>query len=132
MILLVLTGYDLYRGATATTAHGLAAVYIAVSVMFGRDLIRWADERFKYYLIRTGSKPVKRFGLEHSRHYFKGFLKHVGAYLIGSALLLGLVALIDTPPRTTALSGVTQGWAVILGIDLLITTSYFIWPRKQS
>ena len=132
LLLLVLTGVDLYRGAVATAAHGIAAIYIAVSVVFGRDLIRWADDRFRYYVIRSGARPVKRFGREHARHELKGFLKHAGAFLLGSALLLGIVALIDDPDRTAALSAVLRTWGMVLGIDLLITASYWIWPRKPT
>ena len=47
LLLLVLTSYDLYRGATATIAHGIAAIYIGVSVAYGKSMINWADSRFR-------------------------------------------------------------------------------------
>ena len=53
LILIIITSVDLYRGATATIIHGLAAVYIGVSLSFGKSMIKWADERFQYYIAKT-------------------------------------------------------------------------------
>lgn len=132
LILLIITGYDLYNGATATTAHALAAVYIAVSLVFGKSMIRWADERFQYYFLKTGNKPVKRYGMEYAKHYLKGWIQHLIAYAIGVALLLGAAALIAAPERTEALLGVARIWSIVIIVDLVITVSYFIWPRRPQ
>lgn len=43
--LLALTVVDLRGGAEPHAAHGLAAVYLGVSVAFGHQLVRWADVR---------------------------------------------------------------------------------------
>ncbi|WCF05835.1 hypothetical protein NDS46_15690 [Paenibacillus thiaminolyticus] len=130
LILLVTTSIDLYGGATATTAHALAAVYIGVSIAFGKDMIAWADERFRYYVARQGAKPPTRYGIEYAKHYLKGWIRHVLAYLIGAGMLFGLIYFIDDASRTEALSGVTRIWTVIVGIDLIIAISNFIWPKK--
>ncbi|CAH8771099.1 hypothetical protein [Paenibacillus dendritiformis] len=132
LILLITTSIDLYGGATATTAHAVAAVYIGVSIAFGKDMIAWADERFRYYVAKQGSKPLKRYGLEYAKHYLKSWIRHVLAYLIGAGLLFGLIYLIDDASRTEALSGVLRLWTAILGIDLIITISNFIWPKKEK
>jgi hypothetical protein len=132
LILLIITGFDLYRGATATIAHAIAAVYIGVSIGFGKSMIKWADERYRYYVIKEGAKPIKLFGMEHSMHYLKGWGKHVIAYLIGAGLLVGVIFLINDSSRTEAFLGVLQTWTLVLGIDLIITISYFIWPRKKK
>jgi len=131
-ILLVTTGIDLYRGSTASKAHALAAVYIGVSLISGKDIIKWADERFRCYVTKQGSKPARRYGLDYARHQLKGWGKHVLAFLIGSGILYGMITFIGDPSRTTALSGVLKLWAVILVIDLIITLTYFIWPRKEK
>jgi len=131
-ILLVATSIDLHRGATATTAHSLAAVYIAVSLVFGKSMIQWADERFRYFVTKQGSKPVKRYGIEFAKHYFKGWIKHVFAFLIGAGLLFGLITFIDDPSRTEALSDVLKIWTVVVGIDFIIASTYFIWPKKAK
>ncbi|MGG3836890.1 hypothetical protein ABEV00_07645 [Paenibacillus thiaminolyticus] len=132
LILLITTSIDLYSGATATTAHAVAAVYIGVSIAFGKDMIAWADERFRYYVAKQGAKPLKRYGLEYAKHYLKSWIRHVLAYLIGAGLLFGLIYLIDDASRTEALSGVLRLWTAILGIDLIITISNFIWPKKEK
>lgn len=128
-LLLIITGIDLYRGATATKAHAIAAVYIGVSIAFGKSMIQWADERFRYYIVKQGEKPIQRVGLEYAKHYFKGWLRHLLAYCIGASLLLGLVFWINDPTRTEALSAIFKVWSLALGIDFLISISYFIWRK---
>jgi len=132
LILLIITGLDLYYGATATMAHAIAAVYIGVSIGFGKSMIKWADERFRYYVTKEGPKPIKLFEMEHAIHYLKGWGKHVLSYLIGAGLLVGVILLINDVSRTEALFEVLRTWTFVLGIDLIITISYFIWPRKKT
>jgi len=129
VLLLIITLVDLYRGATATKAHAIAAVYIGISIAFGKSMIQWADERFRYYIVKQGEKPIKRVGLEYAKHYFKGWLRHLLAYCIGAGLLLGIVFFINDPTRTEALSTIFKVWSLALGIDLLISISYFIWRK---
>lgn len=131
-ILLVTTSIDLYRGSVASMAHSLAAVYIGVSLIYGKSIIQWADERFRYLVTKEGPQPVKRYGMEYAMHSFRGWIKHVLSFLIGSGILFGLIIFIDDPSRTDALSSVLKTWAVILIIDLFISVSYFIWPRKAK
>ncbi|WP_235857692.1 hypothetical protein [Paenibacillus albiflavus] len=130
LILLVATSIDLYNGATATTAHGIAAVYIGVSIGFGKSMINWADEKFRYYVLKQGDKPARKYGIEHAMHYMKSFIRHIAAFVIGAGLLLAMIYFIDNPTRTEALLGILKIWSVALGVDLIITVSYFLWPRK--
>lgn len=132
LLLLIITGVDLYRGAIATTAHGLAAVYIGVSIAFGKSMIQWADDKFQYYFTKQASGKPKRYGIEHAKHYAKSWLKHLFAFLIGAALLVAMIYFIDDPSRTNALLQITKLWTIVLGIDLLIAASYFIWPKKSK
>jgi len=132
LILVVVTSIDLYRGATATQAHGIAAVYIGVSIAFGKSMIEWADERFQYYWTKKGPKPKKRFGMDYARHYVKGWLRHVVAYAIGAVLLAGMIYLIQDPSRTEVLSGILKTWSLILGVDFLLAVSNFIWPKQEK
>ncbi|GED18203.1 hypothetical protein [Aneurinibacillus migulanus] len=131
-ILLMITGIDLYRGATATQAHAIAAVYIGVSIVYGKSMIHWADERFQYYVTKQGPKPAKRFSMEYARHHLKGWVRHVLAYLIGAGLLVGMIYFINDSSRTDALSGILRIWTIVLGIDFIITISDFIWPKKAK
>ncbi|WP_405099468.1 hypothetical protein [Oceanobacillus sp. FSL H7-0719] len=132
LLLLIITGMDLYRGATATAAHAIAAVYIGVSIGFGKSMIKWADERFRYYVAKEGTKPIKLYGMEYSIHNLKGWGKHVLSYVIGAGFLAGLIYLINDADRTEALLRVLQVWTLALGIDFIITVSYFIFPRKKT
>lgn len=43
LILLIATVFDIKNGAVATAVHGLAAIYIGVSIAFGPQIIQWAD-----------------------------------------------------------------------------------------
>lgn len=132
LVLLIITGIDLYRGAIATQAHAIAAIYIGISIAFGKSMIRWADERFQYYVTKQGPKPPERFGMEHARHYLKGWVRHALAYLIGAGLLAGMIYLINDPSRTGALSGILRVWTAVLGVDFIIAISHFIWPKKAK
>ncbi|WP_203247829.1 hypothetical protein [Sporosarcina beigongshangi] len=132
LILLIVTATNLYNGATATQVHALAAIYLGVSVAFGKSMIRWADERFVYYIQKQGQKPIRKTGLAHARHSLKGSLQHGLAYIIGAAFLMAMIYFIDNPTKTEALSGTLKVWAIVLGIDLVISISYFIWPRPKK
>ncbi|XBO90187.1 hypothetical protein AAGG43_13380 [Bacillus paranthracis] len=132
LILLVVTGVDLYRGATATQVHAIAAVYIGISIAFGRSMIEWADIRFQYYVMKQGAKPVKRFGMDYAKHYFKSWGQHVLAFLIGAGILFVLIYLINDSSRTEVLAGFLKVWTLVLGIDLLIAISNFIWLKRKK
>lgn len=129
-VLLISTSVDLYRGAIATEAHAIAAVYIGVSIAFGKSMIEWADIRFQYYVTKQGPKPVKRFGIDYAKHYFKSWGLHVLAYLIGAGFLFGLISLINDSSRTEVLAGFLKVWTFVLGVDFFIAINYFILPKK--
>ncbi|MGR9048115.1 hypothetical protein ACQ4XT_05790 [Halobacillus faecis] len=130
LILLVTTSVHLWNGAEATIAHAVAAVYIGVSVAFGKSMIDWADVRFQYYITKEGPRPKKLSGIPHAKHYFKSWLQHVLAYIIGATFLVILTLLIGDPSRTEALSNAWKLWTLVVGVDLLIAISHFIWPKK--
>lgn len=132
LILLAATTVDLYRGASATMAHGLAAVYIGVSLVFGKSMIAWADEKFRRYALKENVTTAKRHGFEFARHYFRGWIKHVLAYAIGVGILFGLLWFIDDPSRTDKLAATLRIWTAVLAIDLIISISYFIWPKRAE
>ena len=132
LILLVITTTDLYKGAIATTAHAIAAVYLGISIAYGKSMIQWADERFLYYVQKKGTKPARKNGMEYAKHSMKGTLQHLLAFIIGGCLLLAMIYLMDDPTRSEALYGTLKIWGMILGIDFIISISYFIWPRAKK
>ena len=133
LVLIAATVIDLRAGATADFFHGLAAIYVGVSIAFGHRMIRWADERFAHRF--AGGPPPKRppkYGPEHARREREGWYRHLLAWSIGSALLLGMVLLVGDPARTESLSARAALWALILAIDFLWSFSYTLWPRKAK
>lgn len=131
-ILLAAASFDLYRGATADMTHGIAAIYIGVSLIYGKSMIAWGDVRFRYYILRQGSLPAPKYGYEHARSSMKDSLKHVLSYLIGCSLLLLVIWLIDDPSRTEALLSLMKVWSIVTVADLAYSLSYFIWPRQPK
>ncbi|MBY0199767.1 hypothetical protein H7U05_21090 [Priestia megaterium] len=129
--LLIVTSIDLYGGARATYAHAIAAVYIGISIAFGKSMIQWADERFQYYVMKSGEKPRRRYGKEYAKHYFKSWLQHLVAYAIGAALLAAMMYIVPNG-KTNVLKSVVEFWTVIVGIDFLLSLSNFVWPKKEK
>ncbi len=82
--LLAFSVIDLRRGGAAGIAHGLAAVYLGVSVAFGHQMVRWADERFAHRFA-GGPAPVRppRAGREHAARQRAQWLRHLLAYAVG-------------------------------------------------
>lgn len=130
VVLLIVTSVDIYHGATATIAHSIAPLYIAISLVYGKSMVRWADERFLYYIKREGPKPKRRIGMDYAIHSMKGSLLHVLAYAIGGAMMLGMIAYIGDESRTTEIWNTLKVWGIVVLIDNGISVTYFIWPRK--
>jgi len=133
LALLAFTAIDIRRGATAGFFHGLAAVYVAVSLVFGKQMIRWADGKFaRRFAGGPGPAPKPKYGAEHARYERIMWLKHLLAWTIGSAILGGLALYIGDLGRSKELLVMILRWAVVLGIDFLISFSYTIWPRREK
>jgi hypothetical protein len=133
LVLIVATVIDLRAGATAGVFHGLAAIYVGVSVAFGRRMIRWADQRFAHRF--AGGPPPERppkYGPEGARREREGWYRHLLAWGIGSALMVGMVLLVGDPARTASLSTRAAGWTLLLAVDFVWSFSYTLWPRKAK
>lgn len=132
LLLLAVSAIDLYHGAKANIGHGLAAVYIGVSVGFGKNMIRWADRQFRIRVLKTGEKEKDLFGLEFAKANLIGWLRHLLAYCIGGSLIAATVLFVGDFERTSELVGIMRVWTIVLAIDLIITLSYFVWPKKEK
>lgn len=133
LVLLVATVLDLRGGATATTAHALAAVYLGVSVGFGHSMVRWADERFAHrFAGGPAPTPRPRSGRAHAAHERRGFTRHLAAYAVGAALLAAAILVIGDPARTEALLGTLRLWTVVVAVDGLVSLSYTVRPRPSG
>jgi hypothetical protein len=133
LALLIFTVIHLRSGAEAEAAHGLAAVYLGVSIAFGHRMLRWADARFAYRF--AGGPPPPRppkAGPEHARQQRGLWFLHLLAFAIGSALLAGGALLAGDATGQNALLSWIPRWGVVLAIDFVWSLSYTLWPRRQS
>jgi hypothetical protein len=133
LALLIATTTDLRQGGEAALPHALAAVYIGVSVAWGKRMVSWADARFAHRFA-GGSPPesAPRAGRPHAARERREWIRHLGAWATGTALLgLGVLVVGDLD-RTMALLNVAALWTLILAIDFLISFSYTLWPRQPA
>jgi len=133
LVLLAATVLDLRAGAKAGFEHGLAAIYLGVSVAFGHRMVRWADERFAHRFA-GGAAPSRppRGGPERARHERQGWYRHLLAWAVGTGLILLAVAFVGDADRTAAMSEIIWRWAIVLGIDCVWSFSYTVWPRRPE
>jgi hypothetical protein len=133
LALLAAAAIDLRRGGDAAVPHALAAVYIGVSVAWGKRIVDWADARFAHrFATAPAPEPPPHTGCPHAARQRREWLRHLTAWSTGTALLgLGVLAVGDLE-RTEALLNVAALWTLILAIDFAISFSYSLWPRQAS
>lgn len=129
LLLLALVAIDLLGGGTASWQHGLAAIYLGISIAYGKRMIAWADIRFAYRFA-GGPAPEQLTGSRYTAKCWRDLLLTALAVAIAAAVLGGMVWLVNDPVRTEALSGYFGTLGIILGIDLLWAVSYTIWPKR--
>jgi hypothetical protein len=114
-------------------AGALGAVYIGVSVAWGRRLVDWADVRFAHRFA-GGPPPGRppRWGRPRAcGSPAPRVARHLTAWATGTAILgIGVVAVVDLD-RATALLNVAALWTLILAIDFAVSFSYTLWPRLR-
>ncbi|MEV7095518.1 hypothetical protein AB0M80_22000 [Amycolatopsis sp. NPDC051045] len=120
VVVLVATVLDLSAGGRPGFTHGLAAVYLGFSVVFGPGMVRWADARFAHWFA-GGSRavpgggaagpgrpsgpapPPKRQGREKARHEWREWAKCLLACGLAAAALLAAIFAIGEPERVAPL-----------------------------
>jgi hypothetical protein len=100
VVVLVATVADLGGGARANFTHGLAAVYLGFSVVFGPGLVRWADERFAHRFGGGPAPPPKKRG---ARYEWREWGKCVLACGIAAAALLAAILAVGKPEQVAPL-----------------------------
>ena len=129
LILLVLVGVDLLSGGTASWHHGLAALYIGISVAYGHRMVAWADAKFAEWF--RGAKPrPARYGWDYARSCWRDVPRTLVAVAIAAAVLGGLILLVGAPDRTSELMRFFPILGVILAADTLGALSYTVWPKR--
>lgn len=129
LILLVLVGVDLLGGGTASWHHGLAALYIGISVAYGHRMVAWADAKFAEWFRGAEPRP-SRYGWDYARTCWKDVPRTLFAVAIAAAVLGGLILLVGAPDRTSELLRFFPILGVIVAVDVLWALSYTVWPKK--
>lgn len=128
LALLGFTVVDLRRGGEPSFAHGLAAVYLGISVVFGHSMVRWADERVAHRWAGGPPPAPKPAGgtWASARREWREFGRGLLAVAISAVLLLAAIALVGDGGDTSAL----RGWFARLGLVLAI---WFVgWPVVET
>ena len=112
VVVLVATVIDLGHGAKADFTHGLAAVYLGFSVVFGPGLIRWADARFAHRFAGGPPPPPKPSGRERLRREWREFGKCLLACGLAAVLLLAAILVLGDTEQVAPL----WGWLARLGL----------------
>ncbi|MDN4613133.1 hypothetical protein P5G50_01600 [Leifsonia sp. F6_8S_P_1B] len=131
VVLLALVAADLIGGATASWHHGLAALYIGISVAYGHRMIAWADAAFAHRF-RGAAPRVKPTGWAYTAACWKDVARTLLACLVAAAILGALIVVVGAPERTAELLAFFPALGVILGIDTLWAISYTLWPKKPA
>ena len=123
VVLLVASVVDLRRGGEPSFRHSLAAIFIGVSIAFGHQTIKWADNWAAHWLAGAPrpAKPPKG-GPERARRECQGWFRHLLAYAIGCGLMLALGLL--SGDGYDALLGPAWTWTIVLVIDAFVSFSY--------
>ena len=130
LVLLTAVIINLQGGGTATFFHGLAALYLGISIAYGHKMVKWADVRFAHRFAR-GPVPVKIYAVEYAKECWTDVVRTTVAVGIAAGILWLLTTLVDDPSRTEALTGIYPVLGIWFMIDLLWAISYTLWPKKQ-
>lgn len=131
LAILVTAVVDLRTGGTPSAAHGLAALYIGVSVAFGPQIVRWADVRAAHrWSDGPAPVPVPKDGPEQARHEWRQF----GRWLVAAAIAagaLGLVVLVGGP-AASALTAWFGTLGLVTGIWFVSGPVWYLGSRTRS
>lgn len=126
LALLIATTIDLSSGKPAEFVHGLAAVYLGFTIVYGHSIIQWADRyvAFKFY---AGENPRNTsYGWAYAKYEWLQWCKGVLACAIAALLISAAILYIDDPQKTEALQ---QWYAQLAGILFI----WFLgWPLAYS
>lgn len=131
LVLLTTVIVNLRAGGTASVFHGLAALYIGVSVAYGHKLIRWADVRVAHRFSQ-GPAPVNHVGAGYAWECWKDVARTLLAVSIALGVLWLLITLVDDPRRTDDLTGLYTPLGIWLTVDVAWAIGHTFWPRRPA
>lgn len=130
LLLLCFVAIDLLGGATASWEHGVAAIYLGLSIAFGRRMVAWADVRFAHRF-DGGPAPEKPTGRQYTVLCWQNVGRTLIMVAIAAAVLGGLILLVADASRTAALTDFFRILGIIFAVDFLWALSYTIWPKPD-
>lgn len=105
LILLAASALDLHSGGTAKAIHGLAAVYLGVSLVYAHSLIKWMDVYVSYRFSNgPAPKKVRRYGWSHAAYEWRQWFEGCIAASIAAFLLFIAIEYVDQPEQTSELT----------------------------
>ncbi|WP_068984728.1 MULTISPECIES: hypothetical protein [Lysinibacillus] len=131
LLLVTLTALDLKAGTSASISHGIAAIYIGVSIAYGKTMITWADEKFQQWFLKSVHKKEPLTGMAKGKHEMKMLGQHIVAFIIGTGLLYAMSLFVGSNSDTSPLFQVMKVWGIVLAIDTAISISYVLFPKKK-
>lgn len=133
VVLLVVSIVDLSRGGDPQWTHGLSALYLGYSILFGHDMIRWADQRVAHRF--AGGPPpykVPKHGPVRQRHEWKLFGKAAAASLIAAGISGILIAVTDAGKRDDAVTVTLPRIGIVLVIWFLTGPIWELFSTGSS
>lgn len=123
VVMLVASVLDIHRGAEPSFKHSLAAIFIGVSVGFGHQTLKWADQWAAHFM-GGAPRPVKppKKGPERARRERAGWFRHLLAYVVGVGIMIGLGLL--SGRGYDAVLAPAGTWTLVLAIDAVVSFSY--------
>lgn len=129
LVLLGAVVLHLRDGGTATFLHGLAAVYIGVSIAYGHKMVRWADSRVAHRFAGAPA-PARLLGRAYAAECWRDLVRTSLAAGIAAGILGSLISVVDAPSRTDAMLGILPVLGIWWVIDLIWAASYTVSPRR--
>ncbi|MGW3341632.1 hypothetical protein ACWDCL_29645 [Streptomyces sp. NPDC001009] len=132
LVLFTVTVIDLRNGAEPDWRHGLAAVYIGFTVGLGHSTVKWADARIAHRFA-GGPPPVKppKYGRARALHEWKAAGRWILASAVALVLLQAAVWYVGDAGSTDSLRDWQSRMVWLIGINLVIATSYTLFPKKE-
>lgn len=123
VVLVVACLADVATGAPPGPVHGMAALYLGVTVAFGHSLVRWADVRFAHRVAGgPPPEPKPRGGPARTRREWREWTKMLITAAITAAVTasIALVAGAGVPPPVEWPADPLWSWPARAAIVALI------------